>query len=81
MSLHVLNQALCVVKVLALSDAVDFFLLVWVKEWHQADLARSFIHDFFHFSDVVFLFDMYWLKFLNDFLCGRFSVHCSVFVG
>ena len=45
-------------KVLAVSDAVDFFLLIWVKEGHQADLAWSFIHYFLHFSDVVFLFDM-----------------------
>ena len=68
-------------KVLAVSDAVDFFFLFWVKEWHQADLARSLIHYFLHFSDVVFLLDMYRLKLLNYFLRCGFSVHCSVFVG
>ena len=60
MSLHILSQALTVEKVLAVSDAVDFFLLFCVKEGHQADLAWAFIHHLLHFSDVVLLFDMYW---------------------
>ena len=68
-------------KVLAVCNAVDFFLFFWVKEGHQADLARSLIHYLLHFSDVVFLLDMYRLKLLNYFLSCRFSVHCSVFVG
>ena len=53
-------------KVIAVSNAVDFFLLFWVEQWHQADLARSLTHYLLHFSDVVFLFDMY--RYIKSFL-------------
>ena len=62
-------------KVLAVSDAVDFLLLFWVKEWHQANLASRLIHLLLHFSDVVVLLDMY--RYIESFF--SFFLNCFLF--
>ena len=72
-----------VVKVLAVSYAVDFFFLFWVKEGHQADLASCLIHLFLHLSDVVVLLDMYRyivssFSFFLNFLLFRISTYVVI---
>ena len=53
LSSSILSQAFSVVKVLAGSDAVDGSLfVVFIKEWHEADLALSVSQNVFHLSDV-----------------------------
>ena len=75
LSSSVLSKAFSVVEVLAGGDAVDGSLfVVFIKEWHQADLARSVSQDVFHLSDVLALHLRDWgcRSRRRDDLCGNF---------
>ena len=75
MSLSIVGQAFSVVKVLAGGDAVDRSLfVVFIKEWHQADLALSVSQYVFHLSDVLALHVRDWgcRSRRCDDLCGSF---------
>ena len=71
LSASILSQALCVVEVLAGSNTVDVpFLVIFVKERHQADLTRTIMHNLFHLRDELFLHDRDWCVNLNELLGG-----------
>ena len=67
-------------EILAAGDAVDLLLFISVKKGHQTDLARTIIHDFPHFSDIVFLLGLNGREMhLDELLSGLLSVNCCVF--